>query len=612
MAHESFEDVEIAKYVNENFVAIKVDREERPDIDAVYMSATQAMTGQGGWPMTCFLTPEAEPFYCGTYFPPQPRAGLPSFRQLVTAVHESWTTDRDSVVGAAQEIRAELAKRTQPLRAAAVTTEVIASVLDSLGKTFDAQHGGFGRAPKFPPSMLLRFLARNYERTGDARVKSWLDKTLSEMANGGLYDQVAGGFSRYCVDHEWTVPHFEKMLYDNALLLEVYAYLGRDDEEKARIARGTADFLVQEFLVENTAFAASFDADAAGQEGSTYVWTLPQLVDVLGPQDGAWAAQFFGVTADGNFEHGASVLTRRTKKAEKPGIMEKLARARAERVQPPCDDKIVAEWNGYAIAALAKAAQWLDQPAWLEAAQTAATHILATQVDIDERRIYRTSRDGRRGSALGVLADYGSLATAFLTLHQVTGVQTWLTIAMHLLDGAVDRFANPDVPGAYFDADSSAEALVSRPSDPTDNATPSGQGLIAEALLLASLLCDEEKSSNYRELAEQALARSGMLIAHEPRFAGQWLALAEQLEAGPIQVAIVGGAGDVERAELVRKTWASLPNTAVAVVGDPAASPTGLLAHRTLVNGQAAAYVCRGFVCERPVTVSEWTSFTAS
>jgi len=376
MAHESFEDPATAAVVNDNLVAIKVDREERPDVDAVYMAATQAMTGQGGWPMTVFMTPDGEPFYCGTYFP---RA---QFVRLVTAVARAWQEDRGQVNDQAERIAAALAQNASALSGLGADSgglaldEVTAEAVTALEAGFDRSAGGFGRAPKFPPSMVLEFLLRHYARTGSAAALSMADRTCEAMARGGMYDQLGGGFARYSVDAAWVVPHFEKMLYDNALLTRVYTYLWRltGSALARRVAEETCDFMLRELCTPEGGLAASLDADSDGAEGAFYVWTPGQLREVLGAQDGAFAAAAFGVTERGTFEHGTSVLQRRGD----PDDRERLDRirgvllaARDGRTRPGRDDKVVAAWNGMAIAALAEAGLLFGRPDLIAAAANA-------------------------------------------------------------------------------------------------------------------------------------------------------------------------------------------------------------------------------------------------
>ncbi|MDI2032854.1 thioredoxin domain-containing protein [Saccharopolyspora sp. TS4A08] len=603
MAHESFEDDDTARLMNEHFVNIKVDREERPDIDAVYMEATQAMTGQGGWPMTCFLTSDGEPFHCGTYYPAEPMPGMPSFPQLLAAVAQAWENRGDEVRASATRIVEQLSAQRSPLPETILDDEVLTGAVGRLRAEADGDHGGFGGAPKFPPSMVLEFLLRHHERTGSAQALELARDCCSAMARGGLYDQLAGGFARYSVDAAWVVPHFEKMLYDNALLLRAYAHLGRlGDELAARVARETAGFMLRDLRTPEGGFAASLDADTDGVEGLTYVWTPEQLREVLGSSDGDWAASLLVVTPDGTFEEGASTL-QLPRDPDDPErwahVRDRLLAAREQRPQPGEDDKVVTAWNGLAITALVEAASALEEPSWVEAAAGAAELLLAThRVD---GRLLRTSRNGVAGTAAGVLEDYACFADGLLSLHQATADPRWLTAACELLDVALEQFADAEHPGAFHDTAADAEALVRRPSDPTDNASPSGAAALTSALLTASALVGPESTSRYRAAAEQGLSRAGLLAQRAPRFAGHWLTAAEARAQGPLQVAVVGPDA-AARAELLAVVHRRAPGGAVVVGSAPEAAGVPLLTDRPLVDGSAAAYVCRGYVCDRPVT----------
>ncbi len=604
MAHESFEDENTAAAMNANFVNVKVDREERPDVDSIYMEATVAMTGNGGWPMTCFLTPTGEPFHCGTYYPPSPRHGLPGFPQLLSAVRQSWIHRGEEVREAAKRVVGQLTERAAPLTESAVDDRVLAAAVDRLAGDFDHQHAGFGGAPKFPPSMLLEFLLRHHERTGSGPALSMVQDTGEAMARGGMYDQLAGGFARYCVDAAWVVPHFEKMLYDNALLLRGYTHLARltGSATARRVAEQTVTFLLDGLGTAQGGFAASLDADTAGHEGATYVWTPGQLVDVLGPDDGQWAAELLVVSPAGTFEHGTSVLQLPAEPDDADRwerVRTALLAARAARPQPARDDKVVTEWNGMAITTLAEAGGVLGRPEWVAAACAAGDLMLGTH--LVDGRLRRSSRDGVVGGAAGVLADYAWLVEGLLALYQVTGEDRWLQAATPLLEQAQEHFADPEHPGAWFDTAADAEALFRRPANVTDNATPAGASALAGALVTASALTGAEP---YREAAQAAVARAGLLPARAPQAAGHWLTTAEALAHGPVQIAVIGPAGDPARAALEAKARWAAPGGAAVLAGEPGADHP-MLAGRDLVTGVAAAYVCHGFVCDRPVTSPE-------
>jgi uncharacterized protein YyaL (SSP411 family) len=604
MAHESFEDAATAARLNAGFVAVKVDREERPDIDAVYMAATQAMTGQGGWPMTCFLTPAGEPFHCGTYYPNEPRHGLPSFVQLLDAVTTAWREDPARVRSAAGQIAARLADGvTAQLPPAGVDTDALDRAAVVTVESFDEVAGGFGGAPKFPPSMTLEFLLRQHERTGSSGALRVARVTAERMARGGIHDQLAGGFARYSVDAGWVVPHFEKMLYDNALLLRVYGHLARmgGDPLESRVAEETAGFLLRDLRTPEGGFASALDADTDGVEGLTYAWTPAQLREVLGEEDGRWAAELLEVTADGTFEHGSSTL----QLLADPDDPQRWARvraallaARAERPQPARDDKVITAWNGLAIVALAEAGAALDRPEWVRAAGEAADLLL--DLHVVDGRLRRSSRAGKVGTAAGVLEDHALLADGLLALHQATGAARWLEAATGLLDVALAHFAELSSPGIYsgvfYDTADDAEVLLHRPREIGDNASPCGSSALTSALLTASVLVTDP--GPYRVAAEAALRGAGTLAVQHPRFAGHWLTAAEAMVRGPLQVAVVGP--EPARAGLVAHARRIAPGGTVVVAGEPDAPGVPLLAERPLVDGSAAAYVCRGFVCDRP------------
>ncbi len=672
MAHESFEDEQTAAIMNENLVAIKVDREERPDVDSVYMTATQAMTGQGGWPMTVFMTPDREPFFCGTYFP---RA---QFQRLVLGVARAWREDREQVATQASQIAAALTERAgQPFAASpqpdqpgaagtiaadaapadaapAEAAETAVVALDSaceaavsvLAREFDARRGGFGGAPKFPPSMVLEFLLRHFERAAgpDAdRALAMAEATADAMARGGMYDQLAGGFARYSVDADWVVPHFEKMLYDNALLARVYAHLWRRTGSPLarRVAGETCEWLMAELRTPEGGFASALDADSDGAEGAFYVWTPDQLTAVLGPEDGGYAAGVFGVTEAGTFEHGASVLQLRADPADAgrlARVRTSLLAARALRTRPGRDDKVVAAWNGLAIAALADTGTLLDRPDFVAAA-TAAAELLAA-LHVTDGRLARTSRDGRASSTAGVLDDYGCVAAGLIALAGATAADDaadaasagrWLALAGELLDTVLTRFGTGT--GGFYDTADDSERLIYRPSDVADGPSPSGTFAVADALLSYAALTG---SAGHRDAAIGALAAVPALAARFPRAAGWGLAVAEAVLSGPAEIAIVGPAGP-QRTELHRVAAQAAPPGAVIAVGDGATSvgdgatsvgdraasvgesdtsvgrgdssnggsasaAIPLLAGRTAVDGRPAAYVCRDFSCRAPVT----------
>jgi uncharacterized protein YyaL (SSP411 family) len=592
MAHESFEDAAVAAVLNANFVSIKVDREERPDIDAIYMSATTAMTGQGGWPMTCLLTPSGQPFFAGTYFPKE------GFLRLLAAATEAWVVREDEVVAAGVRIVDALNSVVTGAEPAALTAAELDQAEFVLARQYDAHNGGFGSAPKFPPSMVLEFLLRQHARTGDDRPLHMVNGTCEAMARGGMYDQLAGGFARYSVDAGWVVPHFEKMLYDNAQLLRVYLHWWKATGSSLalRITRETADFLTRDLRTAEGGFASALDADTDGVEGKTYAWTPAQLVEALGERDGIEAAHLLGVTERGTFEHGMSTLQLRADPAEQQWwdpIRARLLDTRLLRSQPARDDKVITAWNGLAIAALAETGAVLDEPSYLDAAAAGADFVLgAHRVN---GRLRRSSRDGVVSAAAGVAEDYGDFVEGLLALQQATGQARWLAEAGALLDLALAHFPYPE--GGFFDTADDAEQLFRRPRDSSDNAAPAGQSALAGALLTYSALTG---STRHRTAADAAVAAAGELAVREPRFAGWTLAVAEAALAGPLQVAVVGS-GEVAESMLATARRSTSPGLVLAY-GSPDAEGLPLLADRPLVNRSPAAYVCRGFVCDRPVT----------
>ncbi|MBD0020485.1 DUF255 domain-containing protein [Gordonia pseudamarae] len=602
MAHESFEDADTATQMNADFVCIKVDREERPDIDAIYMNATVAMTGQGGWPMTCFLTAAGAPFYCGTYYPLTPRGGQPSLRQVLTSISEVWTQRRDEVDDVGVRVGKHLSDNAAPLPVAGPGIDAV--LLDAAVAAIlaDEDHvaGGFGGAPKFPPSALLEGLLRHGEAVAPAAGAA-AARTCEVMARGGIYDQLGGGFARYAVDNAWVVPHFEKMLYDNAQLLRAYAHLARTtgDALALRVTEETIEFLERDLRVGG-GYASSLDADAGGVEGSTYVWTPAQLAEVLGEDDGTWAAEVFGVTAAGTFEHGSSTL----QLPRDPDDRERWARvraallvARAGRPQPERDDKVVTAWNAMTVTALAEAGAGLGRADWVESALRCVDSLWRNH--IRDGRLHRSSLGGVTGQPLGALDDHAALCVALFTVHQVTGDIVWRDRGITLLDRAIDLFGDPDAIGSWFD--SSESGLIVRPRDPVDGATPAGASLLAEALLMGSLLADADVAARYSELLDATLRRAAVLLAKLPRSAGHWLAVAVAERTGPLQIVVAQTAEST--GELVATARMLAPGGSIVITGPKDSTP--LLVGRGPVDGVDAAYICRGTVCGLPVTTPE-------
>jgi uncharacterized protein len=548
--------------------------------------------------MTCFLTPDGRPFFCGTYYP---KAG---FLQLLSAVFATWRDRRGEVEEASDHIAGELRNMASGLPggpdvAPALCDHAVAAVLGDQ----DTVHGGFGGAPKFPPSAILEALLRNYERTGSSAALEAVARTGNAMARGGIYDQLAGGFARYSVDNAWVVPHFEKMLYDNALLLRAYAHWARrtGDPLARRVAAQTAGFLLDE-LADGAMFTSSLDADADGREGLTYVWTPAQLTEVLGGHDGRWAAEVFAVTPTGTFEHGTSVL-QLPADPDDPQRLERvrtaLRAARLTRPQPGRDDKVVTSWNGLAITALAEASVAFGEPALgselVRAAERCATALL--DLHIVDGRLRRASLGGVVGDSAAILEDHAMLATGLLALYQLTSDEAWLTAATDLLDTALAHFADPRRPGRWFDTADDAERLMLRPADPLDGATPSGASSITEALLTAAHLVDSDRAERYLRAAGDALGAHSVLLERAPRSAGHWLAVAESAVRGPLQIAV---ACDPSQSALLADARRLAPGGAIVVGG--AMDSSALLAGRDRVGGADAAYVCRGRLCDLPVT----------
>jgi uncharacterized protein YyaL (SSP411 family) len=629
MAHESFEDTAIAELMNSRLVSIKVDREERPDVDAVYMTATQAMTGQGGWPMTVFLTHDREPFYCGTYYPPG------HFARLVEAISTAWQERRTDVTGQARQIADALAQSESRTAAAAGAggepprlADLGDAAVGALARRYDQVRAGFGGAPKFPPSTVLEFLLRRSERLAGGAEQSAAENalrmaagTLEAMARGGIYDQIGGGFARYSVDADWVVPHFEKMLYDNAQLAGVYAHwwrrCGGDGDPSGdlarRIAQQTCDWMLADLRTAEGGFASALDADSGGVEGAFYVWTPQELASALGEEDGRYAAEVFGVSAAGTFEHGRSVLQLHADppdRARHEDVRSRLLAARNARVWPSRDDKVVAAWNGMAIGALAQAGLLFEREDYVAAAVAAAT--LLADVHMSDGRLARTSRDGIAGHSAGVLEDYACVAAGLLTLSGVTGEASWLSLAGRLLEVALERFRAKD--GGFYDTADDSERLIYRPADPTDGPTPAGTFALAGALLSYAALTG---STSHREAAASALGPVETIAARYPQAAGWGLAVAEAFIAGPAEIAIVGPLDDERTKSLHAAAAFGATAGAVIAIGDGSgakssradlengiAAQTGipLLAGRDLVDGQPAAFVCRDFACRLPVT----------
>jgi uncharacterized protein len=626
MERESFEDEGTAAFLNARFIPIKVDREERPDLDQVYMAAVQAMTGGGGWPMSVFLTPAGRPFYGGTYFPPEPRHGLPSFRQVLEGVDRAWREDRAGAEGAGSRLATALAERaTLPAAEGAPTRELLDTAVLLLDRGFDAATGGWGGTPKFPQPMTIEFLLGRAAATGDERPLAIARRSLEAMADGGIHDQLGGGFHRYATDARWLVPHFEQMLYDNAQLARVYwqAWALTGERRWREVGEQVLGSIVTVLRTADCGFAASLDADTGGVEGATYTWTAEQIRDVLAEErtfDAFSAA--YGVTPGGNWE-GVTILSRvRTDEqvAAELGIeleevrrrlgtaVDGLAEARAHRPQPARDDKVLAAWNGLAIGAYAEAAARLGASD-VSTDRDLGRHyaeIGATAADGVLRSLYRDGRLGRswkdgRATGEGVLEDYACLAEGLLALYEATFEERWFLTARALMDAVLERFADPA--GGFFDTADDHERLITRPKDVQDNATPSGGAMASHALLRLAALTGEGR---YRSAAERAVVAVVPLAGRYPTAAAKWLSAIELELSDIIEIAIVGSLEEPGTRELLAVASSGFrPGRVVALAADPAAGAVPLLEDRTRLGGRPTAYVCRNFACQMPVTDPE-------
>jgi uncharacterized protein YyaL (SSP411 family) len=605
MAHESFEDAETAAQMNEQFVCVKVDREERPDLDGIYMDAVQAMTGHGGWPMTVFLTPEGSPFYAGTYYPKVDRPGMPSFRRVLAAVADAWASRRDDVRRQGDQVVQVLAAQAGALGGdgdAQLTEATLRQAFDGLRGAFDATWGGFGPAPKFPQPMTLEFLLRCHRR-GDEGALEMVRLTLDRMAAGGIFDQVGGGFHRYSTDGRWLVPHFEKMLYDNAQLvrLATHAWQLTGDHRYRRVAARTADYLLRELRHPDGGFYSSQDADSEGVEGRFFVWSFDELAALAGEP----LARYLGATPEGNWE-GTNVLwTPRpdeAMEAELAAALPRLFEARETRVHPATDDKVLAAWNGLAITALAEAGRTFDEPRYLDAALSAAGFVLDALTD--NGRLLRSWRDGRKGGP-GYLDDHAGMADACLTLYETTFDLRWLREARRLAAAMLELFADPDGDG-FYQTGRDAEQLVVRPRELFDNAIPAGSSVAADVLQRLGRLT---ATPAWEQAGLAALRPVLGVLARAPTGFGHALGAADFALSRVREVAIVGDRGAEDTRALLATVWATYqPNRVLAAAAPDdrtAQDEVPLLADRPPLDGRATAYVCEHFVCQLPVTDPE-------
>ncbi|MCQ3938589.1 MAG: thioredoxin domain-containing protein [Chloroflexi bacterium] len=625
MAHESFEDPETAALMNEYFVNIKVDREERPDIDAIYMQATVAMTGSGGWPMSVFLTPDLKPFYAGTYFPPVRRFNMPSFKDVLTGLANAWKHDRAEVESTGGKVSQHLQAQVKPQSREALTPEHLNAIANAIRESYDWGYGGWGDAPKFPQPMALEFLLHHSALRKTDEYTKLIRHCLDAMARGGMYDVVGGGFSRYSTDNLWRVPHFEKMLYDNALLVRVYLHAWQvfKDPFYKRIAVETLEFIAREMTHTQGGFYSSLDADSEGEEGRFYVWTQDEIRDVL-KDDFEFFEAAYGITAKGNWE-GKTVLQRalddsslaarfhldlETVQAKLADAHSRLYTARAMRVRPATDDKILTAWNGLMLAAVAEASRVLESGSLLpttdqQTGQLQSLAVRSAEFLLSELRpngkLRRAWRDGKTTNEV-FLEDYAALILGLLELYQTDFNTRWFAAAKELTDEMIERFHDPE--GGFFDTPHDGETLLLRPKELQDNATPSGNALACEALLKLAAFTDEGR---YRDLAEESLKQvAGYLLRYPLGFA-RWLSAAENALGTMKQVAVLGEAGEENFERMLKAIQVEYrPGVVTAASPHPIKENSpALLKDRPMKGGRATAYVCEGFVCKLPATEIE-------
>ena len=604
MEHESFENPSIAKVMNESFVNVKVDREERPDLDQIYMSAVQIMTGSGGWPLTIFLLPNGEPIFGGTYFPPEDRYNRPGFLRVLQTIAEAYRTRRAEIMENAKSLREHLIRPTfRKAQEEKIDADLLDTAYRTIASRFDSREGGFGSAPKFPPSMSVDFLLRYSDRTGSEQALHMATLTLDKMAYGGMYDQVGGGFHRYSTDDRWLVPHFEKMLYDNALLVRAYVDAHRVTEKPLykRIAEETLDFVVREMRSANGAFYSTQDADSEGIEGKFYVWSLKEFSEVTGA-DADLVAKYVGVTEHGNFEEQNILNVSRElelfSKLERIPVQEletkieatkkKLYRARENRVRPGRDEKVLTDWNGLMLRAFAEAAGHFNRDDYRRVAESNADFILTTMWD--GARVLHSFKDGR-ARFNGYLDDYANLADALFALYELTFDYKWLESATQITDRMIQSFWDPNDGGFYFTG-GNHESLITRPKDFFDNATPSGNSVAADVLLRLAAVTGR---NDYREKAEQIIHTAARLLRQYASGFGRMLA-AVDFYAGPSKEIAIVGAPDAFL-PLLRRGY--FPRAVIAA-GD-AADRIALLRDRPMIDGKPTVYVCENFTCKQPV-----------
>ncbi|MCH2113747.1 MAG: thioredoxin domain-containing protein [Pirellulales bacterium] len=613
MEHESFEDESIAKALNEKFVCIKVDREERPDLDQIYMNATQRMTGGGGWPMSVFLTPDLKPFYAGTYWPPRATPSHAGFDQVIESVAAAWQNKREAVKDAADEITRVLANDGgQMLAGGSLSQELLTGAVERLGRNFDSAYGGFGGAPKFPAPMSLQLLLRQWHRGRDATALNMVCVTLDRMAAGGIYDHLGGGFARYTVDAQWLVPHFEKMLYDNGLLVATYieAYQATRNENYARIAQETVDYVLRDMTDPLGGFYSTEDADSEGVEGKFYTWTPQQIREVLGEEAAATFGQVYDVTQQGNFEHTnilnlpkslveqAKTLGREPEelKRELRDSRAKLFAAREKRVHPHKDDKVIVAWNGLMIDAMARAGVVLREPKYLEAAEKAADFLL-THLRSEEGRLLHTWRRGQ-AKLPAYLDDYTCLANGLVSIYEANFSSRHLDEAIKLMDIVLDKFGDSEAGGFFFTADDH-EKLIVRSKEIFDNAVPSGNAMAATVLARLAKLTGDSK---YHEASRQTMLAAASLMRRAPSATSQTL-IAVDFELGPtFEMVLAADFQEPSGREVLADLQARyLPNKVLAVASaTPSTALVDLLRGKEMLGGAPTLYICEGFTCQAP------------
>jgi uncharacterized protein len=616
LAHESFENEAIAKLMNDLFINIKVDREERPDIDSIYMNALQMMTGHGGWPMTMFLTPDGIPFYGGTYYPPEDRRGMPGFPRVLISIAEAYREQREQIASNANTIIEQLGRLNEFTVADELKPEILDKAANGIMRSFDPENGGFGGAPKFPPAMVLSFLLRQAQRTHDDALQDAIELTLIKMANGGMYDQLGGGFHRYSVDEKWLIPHFEKMLYDNALLSRIYldAFLVTGRVFYQQIATEVLDYVVREMTDGNGGFYSSQDADSEGEEGKFFVWRPEEITALLGEEDAPLFNRYFDVTPHGNFEHATSALHVDTELTAVAKILnvtpERLAavitrgkqilfEAREQRIKPARDEKILTAWNGLMLRSFAEAARVLKRDDYLQIAIRNA-EFLTTQLKRDGR-LLRTHKDGQ--SKLNAYQeDYAYLVDGLLSLYEATFDERWFVEARELADTMIALFWDENE-GGFFFTSHDHEQLISRAKESYDNATPSGNSVAASALQRLAMFTNEARYRGYAERTMKLLANQ---ISRFPNAFGHLLCALDLYFSSAHEIAIIGERNAADTNALIDAVFSRyMPNKVVACAAPHETSALPLLADRVQVEGKATAYVCHNYYCEAPVTKPE-------